>query len=154
MAAFQTAAGAPPEVILVALLFVLVVASLRTRSYADVRVGNATVRAEVADNTVKKTIGLMGRGSLTGGEGMLFTFGNDGYPRFWMAGMRIPIDVIYIGKDMMVVDVKSDVQPFSLSNMDTTFVPARKAMYVLEVSAGFVKRHAIKVGAKADFELG
>jgi len=153
MAAFQTAAGAPPEVILVALLFVLVVVSLRTRSYADVRIGNATVRAEVADNLVKQMLGLMGRSSLAEGDGMLFPLDQEGYPKFWMVGMTMPIDVIYLGSDNTVVDVKSDVQPFSLSNMDTTFVPARKAMYVLEVSAGFVKKHAIKVGAKADFGL-
>lgn len=153
MSVLQTAAGAPPEVILVALLFVLVVASLRTRSYADVRIGNATVHAEVADNTVKQALGLMGRGPLADNDGMLFPFAEDGRPGFWMMGMRMPIDVIYIGADKTVVDVKDNVQPFSLSNPSTSFAPSQKAMYVLEVSAGFVERHSIKVGAKAAFEL-
>jgi len=150
MTAFQTAAGAPPEIILVALLFVLVVASLRTRSYADVRVGNATVRAEVADNPVKQVAGLMGRGALADDEGMLFPLGSEGYPKFWMAGMRIPIDVIYIGKGMTVVDVKNGVRPCNAVWDCASFAPDGKAMYVLEVAAGFAGTHGVAVGSKAE----
>jgi len=150
MTSFQTAAGAPPEIILVALLFVLVVASLRTRSYADVRVGNATVRAEVADNMVKQMLGLMGRGALADDEGMLFPLGSEGYPKFWMAGMRIPIDVIYIGSDKTVVDVKKGVRPCQALWGCESFSPEGKAMYVLEVAAGFAGTHGVAVGSKAE----
>ncbi|MCX6820659.1 MAG: DUF192 domain-containing protein [Candidatus Aenigmarchaeota archaeon] len=154
MALVQTADSASTEIIFIAVLAVIVFLSLRTRSYADVRVGNATVRAEIADNIVKQMLGLMGRGALADDAGMMFPLGQESRPKFWMMGMRIPIDVIYMDINKTVVDMKSDVQSFSLSNLDTTFVPGQKAMYVLEVPAGFVQKHAIKVGAKAEFTLG
>jgi len=148
----QTSAYVVPvalAILLVAAIFFLA----RGKRYADVRIGNATVHAELADNLVKQMIGLMGRGALADDEGMLFTFAGEGRPDFWMMGMKISIDVIYISSNRTVVDVKSDVQPFSFSNLDTNFAPSQNAMYVLEVSAGFVKRHSIKVGTKAEFAL-
>ena len=151
MTLMQTMAGILPEIVLVAILVIIVLFSLRTKSYIDVRLGDSTVHAELADNLVKQVLGLMGRTALADDEGMMFPLGEESRPKFWMMGMRMPIDVIYIGSDKTVVDVKSDVQPFSLSNPDTAFAPDQKAMYVLEVAAGFVRRHAISAGMKADF---
>ena len=151
MTLMQTAANVPPEIVLVAILAILVLASSRTKSYIDVRLGDSTVHAELADNPVKQMLGLMGRTALADDEGMLFPLGEESRPKFWMMGMRMPIDVIYMGSDKTVVDVKSNLQPFSLSNLDTTFAPDQKAMYVLEVAAGFAQRHANGAGMKADF---
>ncbi|MCX6820614.1 MAG: DUF192 domain-containing protein [Candidatus Aenigmarchaeota archaeon] len=153
MTLVQAVASIPPWVVLVAFLAVIVLISLRTRSYTDVRVGNATVHAELADNLIKQMLGLMGRGALSESEGMLFPLWQESRPSFWMMGMRIPIDVVYFDSNGTVVDVKRDVQPFSFSNPSTNFSPSQNAMYVLEVSAGFVQRHEIKVGAKAKFTI-
>ena len=149
----QTSAYVFP-VVLAILLVAAIFFLTRAKKYADVRIGNATMHAEIADNLVKQMAGLMGRASLADDEGMLFPLLHESRPDFWMMGMRIPIDVVYLGSNKTVVDMKSDLQPFSLSNPSTNFAPSQKAMYVLEISAGFVKRHDIKVGAKADFTLG
>ena len=86
------------------------------RSTAErvVQVGEATVRADVADDAESRQRGLSGRESLDDGEGMLFLLANDS-PSFWMKDMRFAIDIVWI-RDGRVVDVTADVPPPRDSN--------------------------------------
>lgn len=105
---------------------------------------------EIADNSMRQSRGLSGRERLGENEGMLFLFSKPGYQSFWMKGMEIPIDIIWI-KDNKIVGFEKNVQPepgvrrASLKR----YVSPEAVEKVLEVSAGTVERLDIQVGETA-----
>lgn len=111
------------------------------------KIGKAAIDAEVAGTFFDRMRGLMFRSSLGEGKGMLLVFEKEDYWPIWMMGMRFPIDIIWMSKNMLVVDIINNARP-RLSFK--THTPKRKAKYVLEVNAGFAKSHEIKIGSKIE----
>jgi len=62
------------------------------------------VQVEVANNSSKRTQGLMCRESITAGTGMLFTYTSDRSNGFWMFNTYTDIDIIFIDKSGGVAD--------------------------------------------------
>lgn len=114
-----------------------------------IKIGRAVVKAEVANTLLNQMRGLMLRKNLRKNDGMFFIFNWEGYHTIWMMGMRFPIDIIWIGKDRRVVDFAQSASPYNILKV---YIPKKKAKYVLEVSAGFVKKNKIKVGTKVQFK--
>ena len=81
-------------------------------------------------------------------NGMLFAYEHDINLSFWMKNTYIPLDMIFIGKDLRIVDIKENVQPCPLQqdNSCPSYPSKQSAKYVLEVNAGFVQQNGIKVG--------
>lgn len=104
----------------------------------------------VADNPIKRSRGLSGRESLAENEGMLFLFSGAGYQVFWMKGMLIPIDIIWV-KDNRVVGFEKNVQPEPgvKSSRLKRYAPPEAVDKVLEVRAGTVERLGVQVGDEA-----
>ncbi len=121
------------------------------KKIVPIDVNGTKVNAEVADNFAKKSVGLMFRDSLGKNDGMLFPFDSEGYYQFWMSNVKFPLDFIWIGKNKTIVDITENARPCTINC--TTFTSQKKAQYVLEVNAGFVKEHKIKIGSKVDFSL-
>jgi uncharacterized membrane protein (UPF0127 family) len=112
---------------------------------ALVRIGAATVRADVAGDEASRQRGLSGRPGLADDEGMLFLLPDDS-PSFWMKGMRFPLDILWI-KDGRVVDVSADVPtPRGSDAPLPTYSPDRPADRVLEVNAGWAADHGVRRG--------
>lgn len=137
--------------LLMVIILVIIFNPFKTTKYSEVKIGDFTVNAEIADTTLKKAKGLMGRKSLKENEGMLFPFTTEDYQRFWMMNMSIPIDIIYLDKNKTVVDIWQDAQPCGLTC--NSYMPKEKAMYVIEVKANFTERHGTKIGSKVDFNF-
>lgn len=114
-----------------------------------IRVGNSWVEVEIADTPQKRALGLGGRSALGSNQGMLFVFTESGIHSFWMAGMNFPIDIIWIGADLKVVDVDSNATPESYP---ATFAPKREAQFALEVPAFWAERNGIQEGTQVDIE--
>ena len=102
----------------------------------------------IADTPEKQRQGLSNTSFLPEDHGMLFIYKEKVSPYFWMIQMKYPIDIIWIA-DNEVVDISfevpnpnSDTPPSELPK----YHPPRPVNYVLEVNAGFAKRHDIKVG--------
>ncbi|MCZ7625774.1 MAG: DUF192 domain-containing protein [Candidatus Methylomirabilis sp.] len=55
-----------------------------------------TITVEVARTRREQAKGLAGRSSLPKGEGMLFPFDAAEHRTFWMKGMLIPLDIVWI----------------------------------------------------------
>ena len=107
------------------------------------KVGTARVLIDIADTPALRERGLSGRKLLLDDQGMYFIFDHpDVYP-FWMKEMNFPIDIIWIGEHMSVVDITKSASP---SSFPQTFVSSVPALYVLEVQAGFAERHGVKIG--------
>lgn len=109
-------------------------------------VGDSEYRVEVADSPVLKAKGLSGRTELAKDEGMLFPFASSTRPSFWMKGMLISIDIIWIA-DGKVVGFEENVPLLSESGLER-YQPEVAIDYVLEVNAGEVKRQGIEIGDK------
>lgn len=102
------------------------------------------VYAEIANNSVTKAKGLMGRTSLGENEGMLFIFDKPGKYGFWMFNTSIPLDAVYFDENGTVVDILS-LKSCGLLNCKN-YYPEANFKYVLEVNSGFAKKNRIVIG--------
>ena len=99
------------------------------------------VVAEVVSTPKKLYLGLSHRQDLPEGRGMLFLMGEARRYAFCMRDMRFPIDIIWITNGK-VAGLHKQLSPSSKGSFRAP-VPVS---LVLEVPAGFVDRHGIKVG--------
>ncbi|MFM7088432.1 MAG: DUF192 domain-containing protein [Candidatus Paceibacterota bacterium] len=113
-----------------------------------VEIGGKAVKVELALSDTEKAKGLSGRPSLKEEEGMLFVFENTTRHPFWMKDMLIPIDMIWIDEVGVVVYIAHEAQPNSYPALFGSNVESK---YVLEVTAGFAKRHKVVIGSKVNF---
>ncbi len=112
----------------------------------------AIITVTLADTKEKRAKGLGGRDSLATDEGMLFIFDTPAKQVFWMKGMKIPLDFIWINGDR-VVDLLEDKQPPAPNQPDTTlekYGPNTPVDKVLEVNTGFIKSHNIQIGDRLE----
>jgi uncharacterized membrane protein (UPF0127 family) len=115
--------------------------------FATVSLNGHDVRAEVAASPQKKAQGLSGRQSLGEGTGMLFVFDKPQRQSFWMKGMLIPLDFVWIDGET-VVDITENVPPPS-GTFDLSIIsPSSPADKVLEIDAGAISRYGIERGQR------
>ena len=108
------------------------------------------VNVEIADEYSERQIGLMFREELPENSGMLFIFENSNEYRFWMKNTLIPLDVIWISEDMKIVDIQNAVP--CVEEPCEVYRPREKALYVLEVNAGFAEENGIEIGDEVKIE--
>jgi uncharacterized membrane protein (UPF0127 family) len=63
-------------------------------------------------------------------RGMLFVFGSDRVRSFWMKNTLIPLDMLFVTKDLVVAGIVRDTKPLTLDPR-TVGIATR---YVLEVN--------------------
>lgn len=105
--------------------------------------GRVTITVEVARSRQEQAQGLAGRSSLPKGEGMLFPFDAEGHRTFWMKGMLIPIDIVWI-REGKVVTINANIPP--PGPHETPAVVRHLADLVLEVPAGYAREMGISEG--------
>jgi uncharacterized membrane protein (UPF0127 family) len=106
------------------------------------------VRVEVARTPEQRERGLMFREHLDADAGMIFLFDNDDNQTFWMKNTPLPLDMIFITKDLVVAGVAADAVPFSTDTRSC----GKQSRFVLEVNAGFAARHGIAAGTRVAFD--
>lgn len=111
---------------------------------------DACVQVEVVDTDAARQLGLMFRENLPEDRGMLFVFETQGRYGFWMKNMKFPIDIIWIDQEKKIVDIKPDC--FPCQEACEIFSSRDKALYALEVDAGFTRRNKIEIGDTAGVE--
>jgi uncharacterized protein len=82
-------------------------------------------RCEIADRPLKRMRGLLGRASIAPDEGMLFRPAGSIHMMF----MRFAIDAVFCDRDLRVVKVVRDLQPWKTAG-------ARGAKVVVELAPG------------------
>jgi uncharacterized membrane protein (UPF0127 family) len=85
-------------------------------------------RIGVADTSLTRFVGLMGRGSLAPGRGLLICPSN-GVHTFWM---RFSIDVLLLDKEHRVLSTYGNLRPFRLTAINW------KASSALELPSGTI----------------
>ncbi len=109
-----------------------------------------TVRAELAMTPAETRFGLMFRRSLPRSGGMLFRFPRPQVLEFYMKNTYVPLDMIFINDARRVTGVIHAAQPLDQRSVGVGPVKNR---YVLEVRAGFARRHRITAGTRVIFRL-
>lgn len=130
-------------------IFTFLILSLASAETKTVCIKNTRVEAEIADTLKKRQQGLMFRKSLKDNQAMLFIFPKEARYSFWMKGMQIALDIVWIDARGKIVDLKRNIPACDYSCPG--LVPRAKAQYVLEVKAGFCEKNKIKVGDKVNF---
>ena len=133
----------PGLLIVIPTLFVIKFMPSETH-YKTVKISDINIKAEVADTTLKRIEGLMSKKVLPGNQGMLFIFNEENHHGIWMLNMSFPIDILWINKDLEIVDIVEDAQPCKINC--PIYLPDKKALYVLEVNSGFISKNRIQKG--------
>ncbi len=113
-----------------------------------VTVGSVEIPVDIANTPQTQIQGLSDRRSLPDNEGMFFIFEKASIRSFWMKDMHFPIDMIWIGDNLEIIDITENAQPDSYHDgvNPKLFTPQFPSKYVLEVNAGFARSHSIKIG--------
>ncbi len=117
-------------------------------SAASVVIGDKSWTVEVATTDEERMKGLGGRESIASNTGMWFVFPAESTDPFWMKDTAFDLDMIFVGSDMKVVDVK-------LGNKKLTedlIQPSTAYRYVLEIPAG--GGMGIALGTIVDYRMG
>ena len=112
------------------------------------KVNNQRFEILIAQTPQQQVDGLAGVTELDSNQGMLFPL--NGYPSsFWMKGMVIDIDIIWI-KDNKVAGINHNVLAPEPNTPDAELpsypAPVSSPQAVLELAAGQAKAHGITIG--------
>jgi uncharacterized membrane protein (UPF0127 family) len=110
--------------------------------------GEVTVRVEVVSTPPKIQRGLMYRQHLPTDAGMLFLMGEERVHTFYMRNTLIPLDMIFIGRDLTIAGIVENAEP----RTETLRHVDKPSLYVLEVNGGWTRSHQVVPGAKVRFE--
>lgn len=102
---------------------------------------------ELAANDEKRTQGLMWRREMEENQGMLFVMEQQEMQSFWMLNTYIPLDILFVDELRQIVTIRSNTKPQSLDPVTSD----KPALYVVEVNAGYCRKHGISVGDKIEF---
>ncbi len=107
-----------------------------------------SVTIEIADTPEARIRGLMERWSLPDLHGMLFIFDSPEVQRFWMHNTPLSLDMIFVDENLRVLNIAESTTPMSKQ----TYASRGPAKYVVEVRAGFSKRHGIEEGMSIQWQ--
>jgi len=103
-------------------------------------------RMEVVATNSDRMRGLMFRKSLAANAGMIFLFQEEREHSFWMKNTLIPLDMVFVSSAWKVVGALENVTPLT-EDQRTVGIPSQ---YVLEFSAGTIKRLGVSNGAAVE----
>ncbi|MES3160836.1 MAG: DUF192 domain-containing protein [Halorubrum sp.] len=115
---------------------------------ADTGASLATVDARVADDGLKRYVGLSATDELGADEGMLFVHDEPGEYPYVMRNMAFPIDILFVAPDGEVTRIyEADPESRPLTTYEGY------GQYVLEVPRGWSERHGVEPGDEIRFTL-
>ncbi len=129
------------------LLFLLILGGCSYECIDEICFENTCYEVELPKTNEEFMQGLMFREHLPQNEGMLFVFQEENKHSFWMKNTLIPLDMIWLNKDLEVVHIET-AKPCK-EEPCPTYTPKEKAQYVLEINAGHAEKNNIGIGNKA-----
>lgn len=110
------------------------------------------ITAELAVTDQERQLGLMYRKKINPDQGMLLVFERTNFYSIWMKNMKIPLDILWLDKEKRIVHIERDVPPCK-EDPCPSYSSRFPAMYVLEIKAGSVNEHKLKMYDRVDFVL-
>jgi len=107
-----------------------------------------TVTLEIAQREHERARGLMYRKQMAEDRGMIFLFEQKDVHHFWMHNTCIPLDMLFVDDDGTIVGIEENAPTMN----DSTFSVPCPSRYVIEVNAGYCRRHGVRAGQKVKLE--
>ena len=111
-----------------------------------IRIDDTILEVQIADTQDRRVRGLMFQEELPMDQGMIFVFDSVGQYGMWMLNVQFPLDMIWFDQDGYVVHIEEGIPP-CVTAVETMICPSIRpdieALYVLEVTAGFVQANNI-----------
>jgi len=116
--------------------------------FFSIKVGDKTVRMQLAVRMPEMQRGLMERRDLGRDEGMIFIYEKPQQMSFWMHNTPTPLDIGFFNPNGDLLEVYG-MQPF-----DETTVPSRSSnvQLALEMNIGWYAQNGVRPGAKIDLK--
>jgi uncharacterized protein len=111
----------------------------------QLKIGEASLIAEVASTDRERAQGLMHRRMLPENRGMLFVFPEAALHGMWMVNTYVPLSVAFIDERGTIVNIE-DMQPHTR----TAHTAARPARYALEANLGWFRKRGLKPGDRVE----
>ena len=116
-----------------------------------IKVDDQVLQVQIADTEPRRVRGLMFQDQLPYDQGMIFVFDEPGSYSLWMLNMQFSLDMIWFDEMGNVVHIETNVPPCKTALETMTcqsIVPEGEAMYILEVTSGFVEKFNIDKNSK------
>ena len=123
-------------------------------SQGEVKTSTTRIRVAIAKSQLEQARGLSGCRQLPKNSGMYFPFSPKQTASFWMKGMLMPIDMVWIA-DNKVVGVSAFVPP-PTGKLDVElprYISPQPVDAVLEVAAGKAESYGLKKGAQMSLQI-
>lgn len=112
--------------------------------------GAQTLDAELATTAHEEETGMMFRTNVTDQSAMLFVFPFPQRAEFWMKNCPDPLSAAYISPDGII----REIHYFPREDTNMIASATTNIGYVLEVNAGWFKRHDVTTGMLVRTEIG
>lgn len=116
-----------------------------------IKIDDIALQVQVADTEPRRVRGLMFQDQLPYNQGMIFVFEKAGIYSLWMLNMQFPLDMIWFDKDGNIIHIEKDIPPCKTALETMTcqsITPDGEALYILEVTSGFVNKFQITKESK------
>ena len=114
-------------------------------------IDDIALEVQIADSEPRRVRGLMFQDQLPYDQGMIFVFDEPGLYSLWMLNMQFPLDMIWFDHNGNIVHIEKNVPPCKTALEITacqSVVPDNEALYVLEVTFGFIDQNNITKDSK------
>ena len=116
-----------------------------------IKVDDIVLEVQIADTEPRRIRGLMFQDQLPYDEGMIFVYKEPGFYSLWMLNMQFPLDMIWFDENGSIVHIEQDIppckKPIEIMACQSV-VPSGDALYILEITAGFIDEFKITKDSK------
>jgi hypothetical protein len=123
-------------------------ATKTAEDFFPIKIGDRTVRMQIAALPAETQRGLMFRKTLGADEGMLFVFTRPQPLGFYMRNTTIALDIGYLDANGEL----REIYPLHPLDERTVTSRAQDLQFALEVNQGWFKRNGVAPGAKLDLK--
>ena len=116
-----------------------------------IKIDDVYLNVQIADTELRRVRGLMFQEQLPYDQGMIFVFDEPGLYPLWMLNMQFALDMVWFDKHGNVVHIETDALPCKTVSEITncqSIIPEEEALYILEVTSGFVEKFSITKDSK------
>ncbi len=112
----------------------------------ELKIGKEALLVETRQTEAELELGLSWREQLGENEGMVFVYPVKQKVAYWMQGMQFPLDFLWVAGGKVVEITESIPAPTKENPVVRTVSPLEEVEMVIEVNAGWIKNHTIRVG--------
>ena len=116
-----------------------------------IKIDDIVLEVQIADTEPRRVRGLMFQDQLPFDQGMIFVFSEPGIHSMWMLNMQFSLDMIWFDENGSIVHIEQNVPPCKTATeimACQSIVPSGEAIYILEVTSGFIKEFNITKDSK------